>query len=55
MHRELLDVDEAVKSVLDFAATDGETLVILKADHETGGMNILSGSTQEIIAIVWST
>ena len=55
MHRELLDVDEAVTSVLDFAVTDGETLVILKADNETGGMNILSGSTQEIIAIVWTT
>lgn len=55
MHRELSDFDEAVASVLDFAVTDGETLVILTADHETGGMNILSGSTQENITIVWTT
>lgn len=55
MHRELSDFDEAVASVLDFAVRDGETLVILTADHETGGMNILSGSTQENITIVWTT
>ena len=55
MHRELSDFDEAVASVLDFAVSDGETLVILTADHETGGMNILSSSTQENITIVWTT
>ena len=55
MHRELSDFDEAVASVLDFAVSDGETLVILTADHETGGMNIVSGSTQENITIVWTT
>ena len=34
---------------------DGETLVILTAYHETGGMYILCGSSQENIAIVSTT
>jgi len=53
--RELADFDAAVKSILDFATEDGETLVILTADHETGGMNVLSGSTEEQLKIVWTT
>ncbi len=53
--RELADFDAAVASVLEFAEADGETLVILTADHETGGMNILSGSSEEQLNIVWTT
>lgn len=30
--------DEAVKAALDFAEKDGETLVVITADHETGGI-----------------
>lgn len=53
--RELADFDAAVATVLDFAEQDGETLVVLTADHETGGMNILSGSSEEQLKIVWTT
>lgn len=40
---ETLDFDAAVKIALDFAKEDGETLVVITADHETGGMIILNG------------
>ena len=40
--REFADV---VGQVLDFAAADGETLVVVTADHETGGYAINTGST----------
>jgi alkaline phosphatase len=34
---EMLDFDKTIANVLDFAAKDGNTLVIITADHETGG------------------
>lgn len=39
---ETIDFDEALLRVLNFAAADGNTLVIVTADHETGGMSILN-------------
>jgi len=44
---EMLDFDLAVGQVLDFAARDGETLVILTADHETGGLAISGGDMKK--------
>lgn len=41
---ETLDFDKAVKEVYDFARRDGNTLVIVTADHETGGLAINPGS-----------
>jgi alkaline phosphatase len=43
--RETLWFDLAIKSALDFAVRDGNTLVIVTADHETGGMAITGGNT----------
>jgi alkaline phosphatase len=40
---ETLDFDEAVGVALDFAKKDGHTLVVITADHETGGVTIISG------------
>lgn len=37
---ELLDFDKAIGVALDFAKKDGETLVIVVADHETGGFTL---------------
>ncbi len=37
---ELLDFDSTIGAVLDFARRDGETLVIVTADHETGGFTL---------------
>lgn len=38
---EVYDFDKAVKQALDFAKKDGNTLVIVTADHETGGMSLI--------------
>lgn len=40
---EVLDFDRAVGEALKFAAKDKETLVVVTADHETGGMTINGG------------
>ena len=37
---ELIDFDETIGVVLDFAEKDGETLVIVTSDHETGGFTL---------------
>jgi len=44
---EVLDFDKAVKEALDFAKKDKNTLVVITADHETGGMSIIGGSLKE--------
>jgi len=41
--KEMLDFDQTVGRALDFAKKDGNTLVVITADHETGGMTILDG------------
>jgi len=41
---ETLDFDRAVGIVMDFAEEHGRTLVIVTADHETGGYAVLDGS-----------
>jgi alkaline phosphatase len=41
---EVLDFDEAVGAALDFAQKDGHTLVVITADHETGGVTIVGGN-----------
>lgn len=40
---DMLDFDKAIGKALEFAASNGETLVIVTADHETGGMAVLDG------------
>ncbi|MDR1951835.1 MAG: alkaline phosphatase [Bacteroidales bacterium] len=37
---ELIDFDNTIHAVLDFAKKDGNTLVIVTGDHETGGLTI---------------
>ncbi len=43
MVTESLDFDAVVRIALDFARLDGETLVVVTGDHETGGMVVLNG------------
>ncbi len=45
---EMLDFNASIKSVLDFAEKDGETLVVITADHETGGFSITGGSIDSL-------
>lgn len=40
---EMLDFDQVVGAVLDWAEKDGHTLVVITADHETGGMVLEDG------------
>ena len=44
---DMLDFDQVVGQALEFAAKDKETLVIVTADHETGGMALTGGSMEE--------
>lgn len=46
---EMKNFDATIGKVLDFAAKDGNTLVIVTADHETGGYAILQGSKMDEI------
>ena len=39
---ELIDFDDAIGKALDFAEQDGNTLVVVTADHETGGFTLAS-------------
>lgn len=40
---EVFDFDQTIGKVLQWAEKDGETLVIVLADHETGGLTLLDG------------
>lgn len=44
---EMLDFDQAIEEALDFAKKDGQTLVVVTADHETGGYSINGGNMKE--------
>lgn len=46
--RETLMFDDAVKTALDFAAKDGKTLVIVTADHDTGGMAVCNPESENV-------
>ena len=52
---EMIEFDEAIGKILDFAKRDGETLVIVTADHETGGYAINPGSTMDTILPAFTT
>ncbi len=45
--KETLDFDQTIGRVMQWAAQDGETLVVVTADHETGGLSLVSGDKQE--------
>lgn len=47
MISETLDFDKAVGIALAFAAKNKETLVIVTADHETGGMALTGGNVEK--------
>ncbi len=53
--QEMIDFDNAVGAVMDFAKQDGETLVIVTADHETGGYALNPGSKMDSITAKFTT
>lgn len=44
---EILDMDRAVAVAYDFARRNGRTLIVVTADHETGGMSITGGDLEK--------
>lgn len=44
---EILDFDRTIGKVFEWAAADGETLVVVTSDHETGGLTLVGGSLPE--------
>lgn len=44
---EVVDFDNAVGKALEFASKNGETLVIVTADHETGGLGLIEGNIEK--------
>ena len=51
----MLEYDNVVKQALDFAEKDGNTLVILTADHETGGLAIQNGSKMDSLVAAYTS
>ena len=45
--KETLDFDQTMGEVMKWAAKDGETLVVVTADHETGGLTLVNGNKEE--------
>lgn len=56
MIRQLVLFDEAVKAGMDYALKDKKTLVLVTADHETGGLTINGGTLDgKKLELSWST
>jgi len=49
-----LKFDEAVGAALDFAKKDGRTLVVVTADHDTGGLSVVDGTVDgAVLKVTW--
>jgi alkaline phosphatase len=55
LRKVLTSFDEAAGVALDFAARRGDTLVIVAADHETGGIRVSETRQLARLRIEWST
>ena len=47
LRAELADFEHLLHAVLDFAQADGHTLVVVTADHETGGVTLPDGDIEK--------
>ena len=54
MANELRAFDEAIKAVLEWAQQDGETLVIITADHESGDLRYTPGDSFDNLFVTGS-
>jgi len=52
---EFLEFNNLIGKVLDWAEQDGETLVVVTADHETGGFTINPGSTMDSLVTAFTS
>ncbi|WP_438350327.1 alkaline phosphatase [Paenibacillus sp. FA6] len=53
MIQETLDFDAAFKVAIDFAKKDGNTSVVVTADHETGGLSLSRDNIYEVNIDLW--
>jgi alkaline phosphatase len=53
--RGIRSLDEVTSRALEYARRSGETLIVITADHETGGLTLISGSPDEPLGIRWSS
>lgn len=53
--RGMAALDRAVEVAVDFARRDRQTLVVVTADHETGGLSLLRGVEGGRLRIRWAT
>ncbi len=44
LYAEMADFDLTLKKLLEFAKNDGNTLIVVTADHETGGLGLNAGT-----------
>ena len=44
---EMLDFDQTIGKALEFASHNGETLIVVTADHETGGLALIGGDIKK--------
>jgi alkaline phosphatase len=52
---EMLDLDEAVGVALEYQARNPETLIVVTADHETGGLAIQAAGARRLLTQVATT
>lgn len=52
---EMLDFDAAIGEIIRFAEADGNTLVIVTADHETGGLALEQGAGYDVLDLEFTT
>ncbi|MHC4758761.1 MAG: alkaline phosphatase [Planctomycetota bacterium] len=53
--KQTVNFDKAVKAAKDFAERDGHTLVIVTADHETGGLIVTADEDSNKIRLNWAS
>lgn len=49
------ELDQAIEAALAFAQRDGQVLVVVTADHDTGGLAIRPGPSPQTMQLIWST
>ena len=52
---EFIEFDKVIKEMVEWAENDKNTLVIVTADHETGGYSINTGSTKDTLVTAFTS
>ena len=53
--REMVDFEKTIQRALDFARQDGNTLVVVTADHETGGLALEGTKSKQKLSVDYTT